>query len=218
MTRSRFDELLAEYLQGAPTIASAGLQDLVRRDLRRVKQRRRRLVSIPTWADPVRARAMAHPMLAALAMAAIVSFAPFLIQSGGHAPSASPSSDSGTHSAQERLEAHEWQLDFRRSALSPSTPAGGLAAFVRFQGGALSGGAGVGGGCDRYDGRYTVDGESLRVSLDTGGSDCGAVGLEIRRRLASVQSLTLSGCANVSCETLNLLGDEGQVLLVLARR
>jgi hypothetical protein len=84
---------------------------------------------------------------------------------------------------------------------------------LEFRDGSISGGTGLGGGCDEFAGTYRADGSSLRISVPTYPSRCWDTGadLSIRLRLDHVAGFV------VDSETLTLLDAKGLVLLVYRR-
>lgn len=130
---------------------------------------------------------------------------------------------SPTDSGAVTLAAGGWLLDFKRSGI-PSLvclnrdgqrclTTGELASGLQFRGGNVSGGTGVGGGCDDFAGTDELDGSSLRISVPTYQSRCYDTGadLSIRLRLDHVARFAVAN------GTLTLLDAAKKVLLVYRR-
>jgi len=121
------------------------------------------------------------------------------------------------------LAAGDWLLDFTRSGIQSLVclnrdgqhclSSGELASSLRFRDGNVSGGTGIGGGCDEFAGAYRLDGSSLRISVPTYPSRCWDSGadLSIRLRLDHVARFVVGN------ETFTLLDAEGRALLVYRR-
>ena len=92
MTRSSFDDLLADYLEDGPTRAPDHLDGSVRRELPHLKQRRRLALVGGRFVDMFQLRAIAvASAVAALAVVGFVAFGPTAPPSAGPGGPASPS-------------------------------------------------------------------------------------------------------------------------------
>lgn len=175
------------------------------------------VATLKPWQGPVSSAAAAvPPALQHLPSPPGIRVTPAATLPAGPTPSA-------TDSVAVTLAAGDWLLDFNRSGIQSLVclnrdgprclSSGELASSLRFRDGSVSGGTGVGGGCDEFAGTNRVDGSSIRISVPTYPSRCWDPGadLSIRLRLDHVASFVVGN------ETLTLLDAEGRVLLVYRR-
>jgi hypothetical protein len=177
-------------------------------------------------------------LVAAAATLGLVGGVLFVAGGGPHVtlptplPSASTSPsrsvDVGVEVRRTILEKSEWQLDFTASGLDARVNPEfdfDIASAVRFSDGRFDGGTGYGGGCDMFDGSYSLSGDALRLTFETlhQGCDRGSP-QQIVERLVAVRRLGLTDCTGpltrasqdprTECATLTLFPDSGIGVLV----
>jgi len=130
------------------------------------------------------------------------------------------------------LDRHAWLLDFERSGLSPIVclgydgttceSEGALGSSIRFQDDRVSGGTGVGGGCDQFSGSLEHpdhDPGSIRITIPSYESRCYDTGVdrEIRDRLNRVARWDPMVDGTENEPLLILLDVDGNQVLVYRR-